>query len=127
MGIGLFSAGVTSAITAPLAAAYVANSCFNWKVGLKHIKFKVVWATILVLGVIFMTLRIKPIEVIKFAQIANGILLPLIAVFLVWVVNKTTIMGKYKNTFVQNVFGIGIVILAFLLGAKSIFKVIGLL
>lgn len=127
MGIGLFAAGVTSAITAPLAAAYVANSCFNWKAGLKHTKFKIVWATILGLGVIFMTLGIKPIEVIKFAQIANGILLPLIAVFLVWVVNKTSIMGKYKNNLIQNIFGIGIVILTFILGVKSIFKVISLL
>ena len=29
MGIGLLAAGITSAITAPLAAAYVANSCFG--------------------------------------------------------------------------------------------------
>lgn len=127
MGIGLFAAGVTSAITAPLAAAYVANSCFGWKVGLKHRKFKLVWMIILALGVIFMSFGIKPIEIIKFAQIANGILLPLIAIFLVWVVNKTSVMGKYKNTRLQNVFGIIIIALTIILGAKSIFKVIGLL
>lgn len=127
MGIGLFAAGVTSAITAPLAAAYVANSCFGWKVGLKHRKFKLVWIIILALGVIFMSFGIKPIEIIRFAQIANGILLPLIAIFLVWVVNRTSVMGKYKNTLLQNVFGIIIIALTILLGAKSIFKVIGLL
>jgi len=127
MGIGLFAAGITSAITAPLAAAYVANSCFGWKVGLKHMKFKMVWMLILGIGVIFMSLGIKPIEVIKFAQIANGILLPAIAVFLLWVVNRTTVMGKYKNTLLQNAFGFLIIALSILLGAKSIFKVIGLL
>ena len=127
MGIGLFAAGVTSAITAPLAAAYVANSCFGWNVGLKHRKFKLVWMIILTIGVIFMSLGIKPIEVIKFAQIANGVLLPAIAVFLLWVVNRAAVMGKYKNTFLQNVFGFAIIVLAIILGARSIFKVIGLL
>ena len=126
MGIGLFAAGVTSAITAPLAAAYVVNSCFGWKVGLKHLKFKMVWMIILVVGVLFMSMGIKPIEVIKFAQIANGILLPAIAIFLLWVVNRTNVMGKYKNTLLQNVFGFGIITLAIVLGVKSILKVIGL-
>lgn len=127
MGIGLFAAGVTSAITAPLAAAYVANSCFGWKVGLKHNKFKLVWMVILALGVTFMSLGIKPLVIIQFAQIANGILLPLIAIFLVWVANKESVMGKYKNTRLQNIIGIIIIALTILLGAKSIFKVIGLL
>lgn len=127
MGIGLFAAGVTSAITAPLAAAYVANSCFGWKAGLKHLKFKLVWMIILGVGVIFMSFGIKPIEVIKLAQIANGILLPAIAVFLLWVVNRPTVMGKYKNTMLQNFFGFLIIALAVLLGAKSILKVIGML
>ncbi len=126
MGIGLFAAGVTSAITAPLAAAYVANSCFGWNIGLKHLKFKIVWMLILGLGVLFMSLGIKPVKVIEFAQIVNGILLPVIAVFLVWVVNKTSVMGKYKNTLVQNVIGVAIILLAVVLGAKSILKVIGL-
>ncbi len=127
MGIGLFAAGVTSAITAPLAAAYVVNSCFGWNVGLKHMKFKLVWMIILGVGVLFMSLGIKPIEVIKFAQIANGILLPAIAIFLLWVVNRPSVMGKYKNTILQNIFGFIIIALAIVLGAKSIFKVIGFL
>ncbi len=127
MGIGLFAAGVTSSITAPLAAAYVVNSCFGWKAGLKDFKFKLVWMLILGLGVLFMTLNIKPIEIIKFAQIANGILLPLIAIFLVWVVNKESVMGSHKNTKLQNGIGILIILLALLLGVKSIFKVMGML
>ena len=126
MGIGLFAAGVTSAITAPLAAAYVANSCFGWKAGLKHMKFKLVWMIILIVGVLFMSFGIKPIEIIKFAQVANGILLPAIAIFLLWVVNRSAVMGKFKNSIIQNIFGFIIIGLAILLGAKSIFKVIGL-
>ncbi|QCX00086.1 divalent metal cation transporter [Aggregatimonas sangjinii] len=126
MGFGLFAAGITSSITAPLAGAYVANSCFGWNVGLKDFKFKAVWMLILSLGVLFMTFDINPIEIIKFAQIANGMLLPFIAVFLVWVVNRTSVMGNYRNTFFQNAIGILIIVLALLLGAKSILKVLGL-
>lgn len=126
MGIGLFAAGITSAITAPLAAAYVVNSCFGWKVAMKHIKFKMVWMLILGLGVLFMSLGIKPIEIIKFAQIANGLLLPLIAIFLVWVINRPSVLGKYKNTMFQNCIAGVIILLTLFLGFKSILKVIGL-
>ncbi|MFH6604019.1 Nramp family divalent metal transporter [Maribacter algicola] len=126
MGIGLFAAGITSAITAPLAAAYVANSCFGWKANLKDIRFKSVWMLILALGVFFLSFDLKPIEIIKFAQVANGILLPFVAVFLLWIVNRSSVMGKYKNTLVQNILGILIIALAIFLGVKSVFKVFGL-
>ena len=126
MGIGLLAAGVTSAITAPLAAAYVVNNCFEWEVALKNKKFRAVWMVILGLGIFFLSFDIKPIEIIKFAQIANGILLPVIAIFLLWIVNKASVMGEYKNSKRQNVIGITIVLLAIVLGVKSILKVIGL-
>ncbi len=123
MGIGLFAAGITSAITAPLAAAYVANSCFGWKAGLKDKKFRAVWMIILILGVFLMSFGIQPIEIIKFAQVANGILLPVIAIFLLWAVNRPSVMGRHKNKGIQNMFGAVIVILALILGVKSILRV----
>ncbi len=126
LGIGLFAAGITSAVTAPLAAAFVVNSCFGWKAGLKDMKFKIVWMSILILGVVFLSFNIKPIEIIKFAQVANGILLPFVAVFLVWIVNRTSVMGNYRNTLIQNLLGVLIVILALGLGIRSILKVFGL-
>ncbi|QLG46828.1 Nramp family divalent metal transporter [Costertonia aggregata] len=126
MGLGLFAAGITSAITAPLAAAYVANSCFGWNASLRDNKFRFVWMFILVLGVFFSSFGIKPIEIIKFAQVANGILLPIIAIFLVWVVNRKSVMGAYSNTKLQNAIGIGIILLSVVLGSKSVLKVFGL-
>ncbi|WP_417443250.1 Nramp family divalent metal transporter [Joostella sp.] len=126
MGIGLFAAGLTSAITAPLAAAFVANSCFGWNASMKDKRFKSVWMFIVILGVIFMSFGIKPIEVIKIAQISNGILLPIIAVFLLWAVNRTSILKSYKNTFFQNVLGLIIVLLTLGLGILSVLKVIGI-
>jgi len=127
LGIGLFAAGITSAITAPLAAAYVANSCFGWKADLKNIKFRLVWFIILFLGVLFSTFKINPIEIIKFAQVANGILLPIIALFLFWVVNKSSVLGKYKNSLVTNLLGAIIIIITIVLGFRSILKVLELI
>lgn len=126
MATGLLAAGITSAITAPLAAAYVASSCFGWQGGMQNRKFKIVWGIVLLCGVVFLSFDIKPIEVIQFAQVANGILLPVMALLLLWVVNKKSVMGENKNSLLQNVLGITIVIFAIFLGAKSIFKVIGL-
>ena len=127
MGIGLFAAGITSAITAPLAAAYVASSCFGWDKGLKSTKFRMVWGFILLLGVLVQSFRFRPIEIIKFAQVANGLLLPVICVFLLWIVNRATAMGSYTNKRWQNIVGILLLFIIMLLGVKSILSVISTL
>jgi len=124
LAIGLFAAGITSAITAPLAAAYVLKGIFNWDNGLKSKKFKAVWMLILFLGVLFSSLQIKPIEIIKFAQITNGILLPIISGFLLWIMNKKSVLSNYSNNFTQNIFGFIILVLTIFLGVKSIWKVL---
>lgn len=124
VGIGLFAAGITSSITAPLAAAYVVSGCLGWKKSLTSIKFKVVWATVLLLGIIFSSLGFKPVQIIQFAQVANGILLPVIAIFLLWIVNRSSVMGTYKNTRTQNILGIVIITISIFLGAKSIYSVL---
>ncbi len=123
LGIGLFAAGITSAITAPLAAAYVAKGCFGWESNLKSSKFRGVWAFVLIVGVIYAALGSKPTDIITFAQVANGLLLPIIALFLFWVVNKSNVMGKYINTPLQNIMGILIILIAISLSVKTLFNV----
>jgi len=127
LAIGLFAAGITSAITAPLAAAFVASGCLGWKTNMRSKKFRIVWMVILFLGVLFSSLGIKSIEIIKFAQVANGILLPIIAGFLLWIMNKSSILGKYRNNIIQNIFGGVILAITIFLGLKSILKVFDLL
>ena len=126
LSIGLFAAGITSAITAPLAAAYVACGCLGWASELKSQRFRMVWVFILGLGVVFSSIGFKSIEIIKFAQVANGLLLPIIAIFLLWVMNKFSILGSYKNSKLQNIIGILIVLIAVFLGIKGILSVFNL-
>lgn len=127
LAIGLFAAGITSAITAPLAAAFVAGGCLGWPSNMKTKKFRAVWILILVLGVLSSSSGIKSIEIIKFAQVANGILLPVIAGFLIWIVNKKAVLGVHKNSVKQNVLGFIILAITIFLGLKSILKVFELI
>lgn len=127
LGLGLFAAGITSAITAPLAAAYVVKGCLGWKGGLQSKKFRIVWTTILFLGVFCSSIGIKPIEIIKFAQVANGMLLPIIAGILLWIMNRKTVLGSYTNSKTQNIFGCIILGITIFLGLKVILNVFNLL
>ena len=78
---------------------------------------------ILILGILFSSLGIKSIEIIKFAQVANGILLPVIAGFLIWIMNKSSVLGDNKNTTTQNVFGFAILAISILLSVATLNKV----
>ena len=127
LAVGLFAAGITSAITAPLAAAYVAAGCLGWETDLKSRNFRFTWMLILALGVLSSSSGLKSIEIIKFAQIANGLLLPVVAGVLVWMSNKQSILGIHRNSLGQNACAIAILAIAIFLGAKSILMVLGLL
>lgn len=124
IGIGLFAAGITSSITAPLAASYVAQGCFGWEYGIRNWKFKSVWMFIIFIGLLFSSLDIRPIDLIQFAQVANGLLLPVIAIFLWWAVNKKAILGNNKNTLIQNMVTGLIIILTIILGLNTILNIL---
>ena len=127
IAVGLFAAGLTSAITAPLAASYVTCGCLGWSTNLKSTRFRLVWMSIIGLGIIISSLGFKPIEVIKFAQIANGILLPVIVGLLLWIMNKSSVLGAYKNSVLQNIIGGLILIITIVLGTKAILQVFQLI
>ena len=120
LGLGLFASGITSSITAPLAAAYVAKSCFGWNNSLKSKRFRLVWIFILITGVFVSMIDINPIEIIKFAQFSNSLLLPIIAIILLWLINDKNIINPKYNYKYQNIFGVFIVIISLVLGIKGL-------
>ena len=124
---GLFAAGISSAITAPLAAAYATAGIMGWKRDLHSWRFRMIWIFILLAGILFSMIGFKPLEAILFAQAANGILLPLIAVYLLVVMNSRKIMGDNVNTILSNILGTIVVLTAMGLGVRSILHVIGLI
>ena len=126
-GIGLFSAGVSSAITAPLAAAYAAGGALGWGSDLKSSRFRILWGSVLLTGMVCgIFFGASPYEIIVLAQAGNAILLPLIPVLLLVVANRKGIMGKYRNSPWANVLG-GLVILVILgLAMVQMARVLGL-
>ena len=123
ISFGLFAAGLTSAITAPLAAAYVTCGCLNWSTELKSLRFRMVWFIVLIVGVVCSSLNVSSIEIIKFAQVANGILLPTITFFLILIANNNNVLGKYVNNWKHNLVSCFILLITLILGIKSIIKV----
>lgn len=106
IGIGLLAAGFSSAITAPLSAAYAVNGVLGWGKTLKDLRFKVVWMIVLVAGCLMaVVLGKSPTELILVAQAANAILLPIMAFFVMYVANGKS-LGKWRNHAFANICGV---------------------
>jgi len=127
IGMGLFAAGLTSAITAPLAAAYATCGILGWEKDMKSKRFRFIWMFILGVGILFSALGLKPVPVILFAQAANGVLLPVIAFYLLRVMNDKQMLGEHRNHLPMNLIGGLVVLITFFLGLKSILAVFGVL
>ncbi|MGB7346762.1 MAG: Nramp family divalent metal transporter [Pirellulaceae bacterium] len=122
-GAGLFAAGLTSAITAPLAAAYAAAGCFGWPINLKDWRLRSVFITVILFGMYFAASGSKPTDIITVAQVANGLLLPLLAMFLLAVMNNRKLLGKHRNGWQANALGAATVLIVAALGARSLYSV----
>ncbi|MDH5608535.1 MAG: divalent metal cation transporter, partial [Cyclobacteriaceae bacterium] len=127
LSCGVFAAGLTSSITAPLAAGYAIAGL--WKNELPDLRsgwFRGAWMSILASGLVIASLGIRPLFVIQVAQFTNGLLLPILAVFLLVIMNSKK-MGENRNGILSNVLGILIVMIVAGLGLKSIVTSLGLL
>tara|TARA_B100001564_G_C20607661_1_gene655983 strand:+ start:199 stop:1416 length:1218 start_codon:yes stop_codon:yes gene_type:complete len=120
ISIGLFCAGITSSITAPIATSYALSGIFNYKAEWSDKIFKRVAYIVISIGVVFSSVNYNPILVIKLAQFVNGLFLPFIAIFLIWSVNKRNIMGKYVNSKFYNLLGILIVLVSLVISYRSL-------
>jgi len=124
--IGLFAAGFTSSITAPLAAAITLKSVSSgddsWSE--KGNKYRMAWGFILLTGLVFGVTGVKPIPVIILAQAANGLILPVLAIFLWIISNNSSIAKEYANSHFVNFAMALTVFVASVLGLINVFKAI---
>ncbi|MDX2306482.1 MAG: divalent metal cation transporter [Microscillaceae bacterium] len=127
LAIGLWAAGFSSAITAPLASAMTAQSLFakdhspRWA---SHaLYFKLTWGGVLLTGVLLGLSGIKPIPAIILAQALNGLLLPFVSIFLLYVMNNPKILGENQlNSWINNMLMGFVVWVSLVLGLINIFK-----
>lgn len=127
LAIGLFAAGISSTITAPLAAAYTARGIFGWSGDATDSKFRSIWILIVIIGIMSSMSGYKPIEVIQVAQIANGVLLPIIVFFLVYLCNKKSLLSEYVNKNWQNALALLVILVSLIVGFRSLNSVFAFL
>jgi Mn2+/Fe2+ NRAMP family transporter len=122
---GLLAAGFTSTITAPLAAAYATAGALGWSRDMRTTRFRAVWMIVLCSGVAFAAAGVRPVPAILFAQVANGVLLPAVAIFLLLAVNDRSRMKDRANGLVANVVGGIIVLVTIFLGTWAVYRAVG--
>ena len=124
VGAGLCAAGLSSAITAPLATAYaICEVTGRPKAGWL---FKGIALTIVAIGLGVALLGIRPLELILVAQVANGLLLPVVATFLLITMNRKSVLGDYTNGPLRNALGLLVVLIAAFLGLRLILRALGI-
>ncbi|BBM69261.1 NRAMP family divalent metal transporter [Rhodothermus marinus] len=93
--LGLFAAGFTSALTAPIAAAITARGLLSAPNASEHDRtYRLTWLVVWGSGVLLSLLDLRPIPAIITAQALNGVLLPIVAVFLWIATNDPRLMGR---------------------------------
>ena len=127
LGMGFFAAGLSSSITAPLATAYAVTEILGIKGGTSSRVFKLIALSVIFSGASFALTGIKPISIILTAQFANGLLLPIIAMFLLVVMNQKKQLGQYVNKWLGNTLGAIVVIVTAGLGIRLIMSATGVL
>tara|TARA_R110002020_G_scaffold231_1_gene1137 strand:- start:12899 stop:14128 length:1230 start_codon:yes stop_codon:yes gene_type:complete len=126
MGFGLMAAGLTSSITAPLAAGLVICGILGWDQDIRSKQMRASMGVIMGLGLVFASLGIKPIQLITLAQLANGVLLPLISGWIIWVASQKTILGDFRNKTGHTILAVLIWLVTVVLGLKSVLAVLGI-
>jgi Mn2+/Fe2+ NRAMP family transporter len=125
LAAGLLAAGFTSTITAPLAAAWATAGALGWSRDLRSPRVRAVWITVLATGALFAATGVRPVPAILFAQVANGVLLPAIALFLLLAVNDAGRMGRWKNNLAMNIAGGVVTLVALGLGGWAVYRALG--
>jgi NRAMP (natural resistance-associated macrophage protein)-like metal ion transporter len=102
---GLCNASLFSACILPLATAYYVCEGLGLEAGINKRfdeapTFYWLYTSLIVVGALAVMLlsEAKQIPIILFSQVANGILLPFVLIFMLHLVNREDLMGKYKNS-----------------------------
>jgi len=100
---GLFGASVLAATVMPLTTSYAVCESFGWESGVSR-KFSEapvfmgLYTALIVIGAIVVLVPGLPLfGVILVSQNLNGILLPIVLIFMLRLVNKPRLMGNHTN------------------------------
>ncbi|MFA5177459.1 MAG: Nramp family divalent metal transporter [Candidatus Omnitrophota bacterium] len=120
---GLLNASIFSACILPLSTAYSVCEGMGWEVGVNRRfreapQFYTLYSAIIIIGAAIILLpNVKLVPIMLVSQVANGILLPFVLVFMLLLVNNKRLMGKYTNSRIYNV--LTIVVITAMIGLST--------
>ena len=125
VGTGLFAAGITSAVTAPMATAYALSEIFPARGGTSEVnRFRFFALSIVLVGAGIALLDVDAVSLIVAAQAANGLLLPIVAIFLVIVMNRRSLLGESVNGLAANAAGGLVILMTLMIGLRGIWRAV---
>lgn len=110
---GLLNASVFSACILPLSTAYSVCEGMGWELGVNRSfrqapQFYVLYTAIIAVGAaVILFPKVHLVDVMLLSQVTNGVLLPLVLIFMLRLVNNRTLMGAYANGRLANVLTVG--------------------
>ena len=106
---GLFNASLFAASVLPLSTAYYVCEGFGWETGIDN-KFRdapqffTLYSALIALGSVVILIPDFPLLAVMYlSQVVNGILLPFVLIFILLLINRTDLMGKYVNSRTYNI------------------------
>jgi Mn2+/Fe2+ NRAMP family transporter len=131
IAIGLFDAGLLGAICISLASSWATGEVFGWahsinyKISEAPMFYAIYFLSLIFAGIVVMTPGAPLVLITLFVQVVAVTLLPAALVFLLLLLNNEEIMGKYKNTLMQNIWNslivISIIIVSTLYALSAVF------
>jgi len=120
-GLGLFAAGLTSSLTAPLAAAKGICEVFDWPSISTSTPYRAVWGSVVATGLLLGLVGWDPLPAIIAAQAANGLLLPLVAGFVMYLTLRQDVVSLPRW---YHAIGGAVVLLCGALGVRTLWWVV---
>lgn len=102
--IGLFAASLLASAVLPLSTAYTFTEAFGFEIGISRRlreapAFYGIYTSAIVIGAGAALLpRFDPLKAMVWSQVVNGMLLPVILIFMIRLINNKDIMGEYTNS-----------------------------
>jgi Mn2+/Fe2+ NRAMP family transporter len=132
-GLGLFGASMLAACVLPLSTAYAVCGAFGWERGVSRSWteapiFNGLYSALIVIAAAFVLIPGLPlIQVIVATQFLNGLLLPIVLIFVLRLVNDRDLMGEHTNNRIFNILSYGTTaILIVLTIALLVFSILGI-
>ncbi len=100
---GLFNASFFGAAILPLSTTYYVCEAFGWESGVdkkygEARQFYWLYTLLVVIGaLVVLWPRLPLVQIMLVSQILNGMLLPFILIFMLVLINKQKLMGKWRN------------------------------